>query len=60
MLKAFKYRITPTALQRVLIGKPIGSCRFVYNLALETKQAAYAGSRVNLSCFELISGSCLI
>lgn len=54
MLKAFKYRIHPTAEQAELINKHIGSCRFVYNLALETKQIAYAGHRVNLSCFDLI------
>lgn len=54
MLKALKYRITPTAKQAELINKHIGSCRFVYNLALETKQTAYAGNRVNLSCFDLV------
>jgi putative transposase len=54
MLKAFKYRIYPTAEQAELINKHIGSCRFVYNLALETKQNAYAGAKVNLSCFDLI------
>jgi len=54
MLKAFKYRISPTKAQKVLINKHIGSCRFVYNLALETKQMAYAGNKVNLSCFDLI------
>lgn len=53
MLKAFKYRISPTALQAELINKHIGSCRFVYNLALETKQMAWAGNRVSLSCFDL-------
>ena len=37
-----------------LINKHIGSCRFVYNLALETKQTAYAGLKVNLSCFDLV------
>lgn len=54
MLKAFKYRLIPTASQAALINKHIGSCRFVYNLALEVKQSAYAGNRVNLSCFDLI------
>ena len=53
MLKAFKYRLYPNLAQKELIAKHIGSCRFVYNLALETKQAAYAGNRVNLSCFDL-------
>lgn len=54
MLKAFKYRLYPTILQSELIAKHIGCSRFVYNLALETKQMAYAGNKVNLSCFELM------
>lgn len=54
MLKAYKYRISPTNAQAVLINKHIGSCRFVYNLALETKQTAYAGNKAHLSCFDLI------
>lgn len=54
MLKAFKYKLLPTNSQIVLINKHIGSARFVYNLALEVKQSAYAGNRVNLSCFDLI------
>jgi putative transposase len=54
VLKAFRYRISPTREQVVLINKHIGSARFVYNLALETKQMAYAGSRINLDCFALI------
>src|ERR1035437_6516515 len=53
MFKAFKYRIYPTKNQAVLIAKHIGSARFVYNLALETKQIAYAGYQKNLSCFAL-------
>lgn len=54
VLKAFKYRLTPTAAQAELINKHIGSARFVYNLALETKSAAWAGNRVSLNCFDLI------
>ncbi len=54
MLKAFKYRLYPTPEQSVLLNKHIGSSRFVYNLALETKQMAWAGNRVNLNCFDLI------
>lgn len=53
ILKAIKYRLYPTAEQCVLIDKHIGACRFVYNLALETKQVAYASMQVNLSCFDL-------
>jgi len=54
MLKSFKYRLYPTETQKVLINKHIGACRFVYNLALETKIAAYSGSKTNLTCFDLI------
>jgi putative transposase len=54
MLKAFRYRLSPTKEQSVLLNKHIGSSRFVYNLALECKQMAWAGNRVNLNCFDLI------
>ncbi len=54
MYKAFKYRIFPTEPQKELIAKHIGSSRFVYNLALETKNAAYIGSKHNYSAFDLI------
>ena len=54
MLKSFKYRLIPNASQEELINKHIGSSRFVYNLALETKTMTYAGNQVNLSCFDLI------
>lgn len=53
MLKAFKYRIIPTEKQAVLLNKHIGSVRFLYNLALETKQIAYASKKVNLSRYDL-------
>ncbi len=54
MLKSFKYRIYPTPSQAILIDKHIGCCRFVYNLALETKNYAYATQRRNLSIFDLM------
>jgi len=54
MLKAYKYRLYPTKLQKELIVKHIGSSRFVYNLALETKTTVYAGNKINLSSFDLI------
>lgn len=53
MYKAFKYRIYPTAAQKELIHKHCGGVRFLYNLALETKKAAYLGSKVTLSRYEL-------
>jgi putative transposase len=54
MFRAFKYRIYPTNSQKELIAKHIGSSRFVYNLALETKNIAYLGSKHNFSPFDLI------
>ena len=53
MLKGFRYRLTPTKAQAVLINKHIGSCRFVYNLALETKTSAYSVHKVNVSRYDL-------
>ncbi len=53
MLKAYKYRITPNKRQTELINKHIGSVRFLYNLALETKQVAYASKQINLSRYDL-------
>lgn len=55
MFKRFKYRIYPTEAQKVLIAKHIGACRFVYNLALETKINAYASAGVSLGLFDLIN-----
>jgi putative transposase len=54
MFKAFKYRLYPSDPQKELIAKHIGSSRFVYNLALETKNTAYLGSKHNFSPFDLI------
>ena len=53
MLKAFRYRLCPTEEQSVLLNKHIGSVRFLYNLALETKQMAWAGSKVDLNRYDL-------
>ena len=55
MLKAFKYKLSPTKEQSILLNKHIGASRFVFNLALECKQMALAGNKVNLSCFALHS-----
>lgn len=55
MLRAYKYRLYPNKVQSELIDKHIGCCRFIYNLALETKQMAYLGSKVSLSCIDLVN-----
>ena len=54
MYKAFKYRIFPSNPQKELIAKHIGSSRFVFNLALETKNTAYIGNKHNYSAFDLV------
>lgn len=54
MYKAFKYRIFPTGSQKELIAKHIGSSRFLYNLALETKNVAYISAKHNYSAFDLV------
>jgi putative transposase len=54
MFKAFKYRLYPNNPQKELVAKHIGHSRFVYNLALETKNAAYIGNNHNYSAFDLV------
>ena len=54
MFRAYKYRIFPTEPQKELIAKHIGSSRFVFNLALETKTAAYISAKHNYSAFDLV------
>jgi len=53
MFKAYKYRISPTNSQKELIHKHIGSVRFIYNLALETKTTAYLSNKTILSRYDL-------
>lgn len=52
MLRAYKYELFPSETQKAQLNGAFGSCRFVYNLALETKIAAYQSGK-NLSCFDL-------
>lgn len=51
--KAFKYRIYPNQAQETLINKHIGSCRWLYNYALNKKVEAYKKDKTRLSRFEL-------
>lgn len=53
MYRAYKYRIYPTKEQEVLINKTLGACRFIYNLALETKQYAWQSQRKNITAYDL-------
>lgn len=52
MFKAYKYRLYPTDDQRELMNKHLGCSRWIYNLALETKIAAYQAG-VSVSGYEL-------
>jgi len=55
MLRAYKYRLKPTKDQTESFKKHIGSCRFVYNWALEQKIKSYEQNKKSLSRFELQS-----
>jgi putative transposase len=53
MLRAYKYELEPTSEQKQQLNGAFGSCRAVYNLALETKNRAYQAGK-NLTCFDLM------
>lgn len=55
MLRAYKYRLYPKVAQADLLNKHFGACRFIYNLALETKNYAYESHRKNISSFDLMN-----
>ncbi len=50
---AYRYRIYPTAEQKLLFQKTFGCCRFVYNQALSWKEKAYAADKTCLSYIDL-------
>lgn len=54
MLKSYKYRIFPSEKQKQQLDLFFNSTRFIYNLGLETKVAAWTCNKTNLSCFSLI------
>jgi len=51
--KTYRFKLKLNSTQTNQIERMIGSARFVYNLALETKINAYNTHRVNLSRFDL-------
>lgn len=53
MLKSYKYRIYPTPAQRKQIDDTLSTCRFVYNIGLETKIRAWQSAKINLSAYDL-------
>lgn len=54
MLKAYKYALLPTEEQKATLSAWFGSCRFIYNLGLETKIAAWVSLKKNVTCFDLM------
>ena len=53
MIKAYKYRFYPTVEQEQKLASFFGSCRFVYNLGLETKIQAWTSAKKNYTCIDL-------
>ena len=52
-MKAFKFRLYPTTTQAVQLNQHIGSCRFVYNWALDQKTKTYEQTGKSISRFDL-------
>jgi putative transposase len=53
MIKAFKFRLYPTIDQSKQLNQHIGSCRFVYNWALDQKVKTYEQIGKSISRFDL-------
>ncbi len=53
MLKAYQYRLKPTNDQKILFNKHIGSCRYIYNWALDLKIKTYEQTGKSISQFDL-------
>ena len=64
MLRAYKYRINPTGEQKMLINKHLGSCRWLYNYALNKKITAYQKTQTNIKgtgcSVELLESSTIV
>ena len=53
MMKAYRFRLYPTLKQSVQLDQHIGSCRFVYNWALNQKIKTYEQTKKSISRFDL-------
>lgn len=49
MLKAYKYRIYPNKIQKELLEKTFGCCRFVYNRTLAYRKEKYENEKKSVS-----------
>jgi putative transposase len=52
MIKAFKYRIYPTANQAQELNWALTRCRELYNAALEERIGAYRAAKKSITCFD--------
>ncbi|MBF9253001.1 transposase [Pontibacter sp. 172403-2] len=52
-IKTYRFKLKPTKEQVLVFQRWIGACRYVYNLALETKEYAYRVHRISLSKYDL-------
>ena len=53
MLKAYKYRLYPSAEQKVQIHQHFGCARWIYNYALNKKVIAFQTEKKSLSRFDI-------
>ena len=53
MLKAYKYRLYPSAEQKVQIHQHFGCARWIYNYALNKKMTAFQTEKKSLSRFDI-------
>ena len=52
--KAYKFRIYPNELQRILIEKTFGCTRFVFNTFLAERKQKYEENKTRVSVYEQI------
>ena len=53
MMKAYRFRLYPSTTQADQLNQHIGSCRFVYNWALDKKIKTYEQTKKSISRFDL-------
>jgi putative transposase len=54
MVRAFKYRLLPTEEQKNTLTQWFGVNRFIWNLGLQTKIAAWTSQRKNVTAYDLM------
>ena len=55
VIRAYKFRLYPSSVQKQALEHHFGSCRFVFNWGLEQKSKAYSERREKLSCLALMN-----